>query len=95
MGDVTQTAATLLREAARCLSRDDMREAADAIDPPRPRTFRATHRVDTPGLPPLFCLREADALRCAEERGVTSSIFLHVRDRSGGREGWEFWRTAP
>ena len=57
------------------------------------KLYRATHRVDTPGLPPLYCLREQDALGAAEERGGTSAIYLHVKDRKG--EAWEFWRMHP
>jgi hypothetical protein len=62
-------------------------------DPPRP--YRATHRVDTPGLPPLYCLREQDALEAAAERGGTSAIYLHGRHARTGVETWDFWRTWP
>lgn len=58
------------------------------------RTYRATHRVDTPGLPPLYCLREEDALRGAEGRGA-SQIYLHGRHARTGVESWDFWRTWP
>lgn len=66
-------------------------------DPPphSGRTYRATHRVDTPGLPPLFCLREEDALGACEERGGVSSVYLLVRHPRTGAESWDFWRTAP
>jgi hypothetical protein len=59
------------------------------------KTYRATHRVDTPGLPPLYCLREADALEGAEEREGKSAIYLHGRHARTGEETWDFWRTWP
>jgi hypothetical protein len=59
------------------------------------KTYRATHRVDTPGLPPLYCLREADAIQAAEERGGTSAIYLHGKHPKTGEESWDFWRSWP
>lgn len=58
------------------------------------KTYRATHLVETPGLPPLYCLREADALCAAEERG-SASIFIHGRHAKTGVESWDFWRMWP
>lgn len=62
---------------------------------PQPRatpTYRATHRVDTPAHPPLYCLREADALGAAEGRAAsglgTSEIWSLVPEPI-------FWRTVP
>lgn len=59
------------------------------------RTFRATHRVETPGLPPLYALRESDALESAEGRGGTSMVFVHGRHARTGVESWDFWRMYP
>jgi len=77
------------------MQRPDMREAADAICPPRVRTFRATHMVLTPGHPPLYCLREDDALRRCEERATPSEVHLCTLDRRTGQCSWGFWRMAP
>lgn len=58
------------------------------------KSYRATHRVDAPGLPPLYCLTEADALHGAEERG-SAAIYMHGRHAKTGVESWDFWRTWP
>lgn len=63
---------------------------------PEPTNYRATHRVETPGRPPLYCLRETDALDAAGARApATSTVSLLVRDDRRKTESWEFWRTVP
>ena len=57
------------------------------------RTFRATHRVDTPGLPPLFTLTADDAVEAAERRGA-SAVYVYGRHPRTGAESWDFWRMA-
>lgn len=90
-----QRAATYLREAGRVLQRPHYLEAADAIDTPRVRSFRATHMVLTPGHPPLYTLREEDAVRVCGERGVPSEVHLCTLDRRTGEATWGFWRMMP
>ncbi len=54
----------------------------------------ASHKVETPGLPPLFACREAEALDSARLRhartGESSTIL--VRD---ARDQWCAWRSVP
>lgn len=64
------------------------RERATAPDV---RSYRATHRLDTPGHPPLYALREGDALLAAEQRRPTPST-IYVSDRAGA---WSPWRGYP
>lgn len=57
--------------------------------------LRASHRVDTPGWPPLYCLRESDALSAGAERApLVSTVLILVRNADGGEE-WTPWRAVP
>lgn len=54
-------------------------------------SLRATHRADRPGLPPLYCLRVADAESALVEG---ASISVLVRDSRTDLESWQFWRAS-
>lgn len=66
------------------------------LPPKKAKTFRVTHKLETPGLPPLFCLRARDAEEEAErrvDRGLRSHCY--VMDARGEWGYWRSWGDEP
>ena len=69
-----------------------IRKEAEATITPQGPLYRATHRIDTPRLPPLFLLRLGDADRTMHERGEAGgTLSVLVKDRQG-RDQWQLER---
>lgn len=59
--------------------------------PKKPTTFLVTHRVDTQGHPPAYCLKAEHAITLAETRwtgGLRSELW--ATDKLGV---WRWWRS--
>lgn len=62
------------------------------IAPSPTRTFRVTHKLETPGLPTLFCLRVGDVVQEAEQR-ESRGVRAHGYVWDAKRNEWGYWRS--
>lgn len=58
---------------------------------PQGPLYKARIRIDTVGLPPLFCLRDSDAEAALAERGASVVMEL-VQHRKTRAETWQMTR---
>lgn len=63
--------------------------------PPPPKLFRATHKIETPGLPTAYALRAADAVDVAEARWKQGKDRSHVYVMATAGSDWLYWRSVP